>query len=97
MCVRARCGQLLGVPSLACTREVCQAAAFDVKALACSPTPTQAAVRDTLWAAALLYLVRLAGIWLGCNGGAILGAAPEAIGGKVWMGMVTQVGLDGAM
>ena len=50
----------------------------------------QAAVRDSLWAAALLYLVRLAGIWLGCAGGAVLGATPEPIGGRVWMGMVTQ-------
>jgi hypothetical protein len=48
-------------------------------------------VRDTLWAALLLYLARLAGIWLGCYGGAALGGTPEGIGDRVWMGMVTQV------
>ncbi|GAB4816047.1 hypothetical protein N2152v2_003093 [Parachlorella kessleri] len=52
-----------------------------------------AAVRDTLWVALLLYLVRLAGIWVGCYSGAALGGAPEVVGSRVWMGMVTQAGV----
>lgn len=58
------------------------------------PTPTRpcAAVRDGLWVAALLFLVRLAGVWVGCWLGAGAGGTPPGTAKRLWMGMVTQVG-----
>lgn len=56
-----------------------------------SPPPCPAAVRDSLWAAAILYVVRLAGIWLGCWLGAGAGGTPPDVGQRLWMGMITQV------
>ena len=53
--------------------------------------PCPAAVRDSLWAAAILYVVRLAGVWLGCWLGAGAGGTPPVVGQRLWMGMITQV------
>lgn len=53
--------------------------------------PCPAAVRDSLWAAAILYVVRLAGVWLGCWLGAGAGGTPPDVGQRLWMGMITQV------
>lgn len=57
-------------------------------------TPCPAAVRDSLWAAAILYVVRLAGVWLGCWLGAGAGGTPPDVGQRLWMGMITQVHLE---
>ena len=57
--------------------------------------PRPAAVRDGLWVAALLYLVRLAGVWAGCSLGAGAGGTPHDVAKRLWMGMVTQVGGGG--
>ncbi|KAI7841814.1 hypothetical protein COHA_004537 [Chlorella ohadii] len=51
------------------------------------------AVRDSLWAAAILYVVRLAGVWLGCWLGAGAGGTPPDVGQRLWMGMITQAGI----
>ncbi|KAL4856974.1 hypothetical protein ACK3TF_002671 [Chlorella vulgaris] len=52
-----------------------------------------AAVRDTLWAAAIIYFVRLGGIWLGCWLGAGAGGTSAETSQHLWMGMVTQAGI----
>ncbi|PSC70125.1 monovalent Cation:Proton antiporter-1 family [Micractinium conductrix] len=51
------------------------------------------AVRDSLWAAAILYAVRLAGVWLGCWAGGQAGGAQPEVARRMWMGMVTQAGI----
>ncbi|KAL4419768.1 hypothetical protein ABPG75_006866 [Micractinium tetrahymenae] len=51
------------------------------------------AVRDSLWAALILYVVRLAGVWLGCWVGAEAGGTPLDVSRRLWMGMVTQAGI----
>lgn len=57
------------------------------------PRSTCAAVRDSLWAALILYVVRLAGVWLGCWVGAEAGGTPPDVARRLWMGMVTQAGI----
>ena len=61
----------------------------------CLPTHWPAAllptaVRDSLWAAAILYAVRLAGVWLGCWLGGGAGGTSHDVGRRMWMAMVTQ-------
>ncbi len=47
----------------------------------------------TVWAALIIYTVRLAGIWLGCWVGAEVGGTPPDVSRRLWMGMVTQAGI----
>ena len=49
-------------------------------------------MRDTLWAAVILYVVRLAAVWVGCWLGAEVSATPHDTSQRLWMGMITQVG-----
>lgn len=52
-----------------------------------------AAMRSAAWVALLLWLARLAGIWLGCvSGAAAAGGVDPEVRQRLWMGMVTQVG-----
>lgn len=51
------------------------------------------AVRDNLWAAAVMFGVRLGAVWVGCWLGAQAGGTPQEVAQNLWMGMVTQAGI----
>lgn len=50
-------------------------------------------MRDSLWAAGILYVVRLGGVWVGCWLGAEAGGTPHDVARRLWMGMITQAGI----
>ena len=52
-----------------------------------------AAVRESAWAAAIVYAARLAGVWAGCWLGAEASGTSPEVGRCLWMGMVTQAGI----
>lgn len=58
-----------------------------VTCVACAQKPLVV----TLWAAAIVFVVRLAAIFMGSWLGAFIGGTPAEHRRKIWQGMVTQV------
>lgn len=45
----------------------------------------------TLWAAAILFAVRVVAVFMGSWMGAFVGGTPPELRRKIWQGMITQV------
>ena len=53
---------------------------------------TQRALLDGLWAAAILFVIRVGAVYCGSWGGCKLGDTLAEHRQHLWMGMITQVG-----